>query len=226
MTSQTEGPQSHGGLPARISEFGAEPTPGYDDAPWWGVSQTVALALAALDLDVVHRATLRALLPAGRTRKPRRASSKPGAASLRRVNGLDAGSKYLIERGMATGFAPIEQIRNKSKNQMSEKFQRALKGFEDRGWLVRGEEYVLVRNRRALLDWATAAACPDWLVFPLGDAIDQINEDLKLARAMTPKALEQRRQELLAIKRLMEEGFGDNWSGRGSVRLVPKSRPL
>jgi hypothetical protein len=176
------------------------------DPPKWGVSQTIALALAALDLDVVHRSTLRAMLPTG-------------ATPLRKV-------RLGRVRGASTGRTP-GLLGPKRKNNMSDKFQRALSLFEGSGWVVRGEQYVLIRNRRALLNWAAASDPPDWLVLPLSSAIEAINRELTEDPEMNAKAVEQRRRELLALQRLMEEGFGSaNWSGRSSVRFFPRSKTL
>jgi hypothetical protein len=83
-----------------------------------------------------------------------------------------------------------------------------------------------VRDRRSLLDWATSAVPGSEIEIDLNQAIDQIKADLDGADGLSAKAVEQRRRELLAIKRLMEQGFGMNWSGRGSVRLIPRSRVL
>jgi hypothetical protein len=167
-----------------------------DEPDTWGVSHSVALMLAALDLDVVHRSTLRALLPAGRTR----------------FLGTSASYVRHVERGHGS-----------SVNVISKKFQRALWIFEDAGWIVRGEEYVLIRNRRGLLDWAVKAEPPDWVRFPLEDAVRQVNRDLAAAQRLSPRAVEQRRRELLALKRLIDEDFG---AGKGRVRLLPRSKPL
>lgn len=95
-----------------------------------GVARTVAYALAILGLDVVHRSTVRALLPAGTT-KPR------GPASQARV--------HLGERSGA------------SKNRTSIAFGQALHEFETNGWLQRAGDVIHIRDRAALLDYALEA---------------------------------------------------------------------
>lgn len=110
------------------------------------------------------------------------------------------------------------------RNVVSEKFTYALQRFEERGWITRGSEFVLVRSKRSLLDWATSAEPPEEIAFQVSVAIELVESDLS---ALSAAAVEQRRRELLALKRLMEEGFADsNWSLRGRVRFVPKSNSL
>lgn len=182
-----------------------------DDGPKWGASQTIALVLCLLDLDVVHRSTLRAFLPRGRVKRPKLLSTQ--------VRGL-AGSGR-------TRFAQYPESGGNKENVMSKKFQWALQRFHESGWITRGEEYVLVRDRRALMDWATASDIPDWVSLPLHQVVERINDDLRQQSCMTNKAVEQRRRELLAVQKLMTEGFGStNWSGTGAVRFIPRSRPL
>lgn len=202
----------------------------YKDPPKWGVSHTLALAMTALDLDVVHRSTLRALLPKGRVRPGHDRTGLTGRAAgrnvIRRTQGLDAASRHLIELGLASDPTTYT-TRTDSSNTMSDAFQKALARFEREGWISRGTTFVLVRDRRALLDWATSSAPPEDFVLDLAGAIQRINDDLANDVSMTVKAQEQRRQELLAIKRLMEQHFGSrNWSGRGSVRFFPRSHTL
>jgi hypothetical protein len=212
-------------LNAEIVEA-AEPMSYRDEPPKWGVSHSIAYALAALNLDVVHRSTLRAMLPAGRIRGGVRdtAPAVSRKVSTRRVNRMDSGSRRLIDLGTATDFVPTPpKPKPKRTNVISEKFQDALLRFEREGWLSRGTEYVLVRDRRALFDWATSAVPTDDIEIPLELAIAQIDLDLQDAARMTTAAVEQRRRELIALKRLMEEDFG---AGKGRVRLLPRSKPL
>ncbi len=195
------------------------------DEPKWGASHTLALALVALDLNVVHRATLRALLPAGRVQPGKLHDDRTGGRNvIRRMNGLDGASRHLIELGARADESM--RVQADSSNAMSEIFKKALKRFEVNEWITRGSVYVLVRDKRSLLDWATSARQPESFTLDLIAATQRIKDDLE-DLDLTAKALEQRRKELLAIQRLMEQGYGSrNWSGRGSVRFLPRSRTL
>lgn len=197
--------------------------------PAWGATHTLAAGITAIGLDVVHRGTLRALLPEGETKLRGRAGRNPqgrNLAAVRRVNGLDAQSKHLIELGQMVGYARNETS-GKSRNRMSERFKKALNYLEDRGWIARGTKFVMVRDRIALADHATTADPPAGWALDLARSIEAIRVDLENPSDAGVRELEHRRQELLAIQRLMEQGFGThNWSGRGSVRFLPRSRTI
>jgi hypothetical protein len=147
-----------------------------------GISDLVAIALCALDLNKVHRRTIAALMPEGQ---------RPGQVQMA--------------------------------------FRRALRRFDQYGWIVRGEHVVTVVNRPALLDWvkqgvdfdpARAAA-----LLRVHVATKDI-ERLLLDKSEPARETELRRRELLALKRLMEQAPGATPTGRGSVRLVPRGQVI
>lgn len=189
--------------------------------PSWGVTHTLSLALVALDLDVVSRATLRALLPTEPRRK--RPNATRTGVQIRGINGMGQGARRVVELGLATDIVPERRLTRAPKNKFSVNFQIALGRLEASGWISRGEKFILVRDRRGLLDWATSAELPEVIELSIQPAIDALLADE--AKAWTEKLLLQRDQELRALKRLMEGGLGSHWSGRGSVRFVPRSSP-
>ena len=164
-----------------------------------GIGRKVAYALAALNLDVIQRKTIRALLPAG----PRR----------------DMGLESSI-RSFRTG----KQLQ--SYNLVSKHFGYNLRKYEDWGWITRGHILVAVHDRGALLDHAMHGLeqLPPRLL-ELQQAIDQIHADE--AEAADDRLIEQRRKELKALMRLMQAPVtGVNRSGTKSVRFVNRSRVI
>lgn len=163
-------------------------------------ARRTAYALAVLGLPVVYRGTLRSLLPTGRARN---IGVTGHLNSVRNDNG--------------TGRV----------NVVSRKFQTALHDFEREGWITRGTEFVAVRDARALLDFALAdLGDKPSILLAIELAAEAVRRDLNEATDRSAAYVEQRRRELIALKRLMEQGFGENWSGRGAVRYVPRSKVL
>lgn len=160
-----------------------------------GPARRTAYALVALNLDVVSRATVRELLPSGTRRR-----FNEGHVRRQRMNRTDPG---------------------KGANRVSEAFLKALRRFEEQGWLQRGQRYLLIRDKQALLDYALDGlrSMPRQLL-RLDAAIARINDELKQAE-LTPAAVEQAQRERHAIMALMRSEIrGASWSGRGSVRRV------
>ena len=165
-----------------------------------GVRTRTAYALSVIGLPVVHRSTIRALLPPGRVRDI-------GVTGHLRAK----------ERG-GTG----------RKNVVSGKFQDALAAFERDGWIIRGREFIAVKCPGDLLDYAMeGVGSGEQILLSIDVALDRIKSDLVDEGQLARSYVDQRHRELLALKRLMEQGFGSaNWSGRGSVRLLPRGGVL
>lgn len=185
----------------------------------WGVSHTIAIALVALDLPIVSRSTLRNLLPAGkRTHHGGRPTADPRGVRIRGVGRTGRNTRRLIELGSEMTVEGGQNI-----NEITKRFQDALARMEASGWLSRGREYVLVADKRSLLDWAMSAELPSSIDLSLQESLNALLAQPE--KPVTDRAAEQRRRELMALKRLMEEGLGSKWSGKGSVRFVPRSSP-
>jgi hypothetical protein len=160
-----------------------------------GPARRTAYALACLGLDVVSRSTLRSLLPDG---------------SRRRL------PEQTIRQHRERRVDPTRGV-----NRVTVKFQDALRAFDQQGWIRRGQKYVLVVERQALLDYALDGLrfMPKQLL-QIETTIDQLNEELRTAQ-MTVAAIEQAERERHALMALMRNGTpGAKWSGRGSVRRV------
>ena len=163
-----------------------------------GTGRRTAYALAIFPLDVVHRATIRAMLPAGQT------GSYRTSAQMRRKS-------LTGNRG--------------SVNRTSVKFQDALRDFARLNWIDRGQQFLRIRERGALLDFAMADLdqVPHQFIC-LDDAIAEVKRVIQ-QDIEPPPSVEQRRQELLALQRLMAAHVGGvHWSGRGSVCFVNKGQ--
>jgi hypothetical protein len=174
------------------------PSDNSSDANAVGIGRTVAFALAALDLDVVQRTTIRRLLPVGTTRR-----SGPGRAEARRRKGDTQGSV----------------------NRTSETFGIRLKKFEDRGWIARDGVLLRVINRAALLDCALGGQQDTPLpLLQVAETIEEIRRDQRNREVLALSGLiEQRRRELQALARLMQEPVtGQHRSGIRSVRITHK----
>lgn len=172
-----------------------QPSPDPVDPNHIGPARRTAYALALLDLEVVSRGTLRSLLPDGvRRRLP----------------------EQTIRQHRERRVDP-----SRSVNRVTVKFQDALRDFDQQGWIRRGQKYVLVVERQALLDYALDGLrfMPKQLL-RVEVAIDRINEELQTAQ-LTAAAVEQAERERHALMALMRNGTpGAKWSGRGSVRRV------
>lgn len=172
--------------------------PPRDGAAQAGPRLTVAWVLVMSGLDVIHRRTLRALLPPGTVKKDRSTS-----ASLRRAR----------------------DGKGVSVNQTSKKFQDGLAAFERSGWIRRGQEYVLVADRQGLTDYLAftfdGRRIPQRLI-DLQPSIDMLRDDALAPHGPNPEAQAQRYRELQALDRLMRQApvAGANRSGAGSVRRV------
>lgn len=166
--------------------------------PIRGISHLLALALAAMDLDVLRRSTIRSLLP-------RYAAPKfNGTNHVRRPAGV-------ISRSINTAY----------------------RMFEEQGWIERitDGELLLVRvlDRESLFGWVVHAV--DLTTERAAHLLDVAHTVQQLQRERVPVDVhgtiaEFRRQELLALKRLMEAAPGSLTRERGRVVLVPKGRPL
>lgn len=163
----------------------------------WGIGHTVAMGLVALRLDIVSRATLRALLPRGLSYPTRQMQVKRTRTHV--------------------GYGP------RIANDVTLRFQKALWRMEAAGWIERGETHVFVIDRRELLNFATSVPMPEGFRVDFSHAYETLVAEP--AGRLSPSGRHQREAELRALKRLMEEGLGANWSGRGSVRFVPRSSP-
>lgn len=166
-----------------------------DESRKAGPAELLAYALTLIECDIVARATLRALLPGGPTRKPTQETLR-----LRYFEG---------NRKTSGG------------NKISIKFRDALYLFHREGWVTRGERYVAIRDRAALLNYATRAVWVDPVrLLRVDNAIAQVNWQIR-SRELNPAALEQAHKEIAALRKLMKGGtLGASWSGRGSVRRV------
>lgn len=177
------------------------PLDGVSDTPQRvGVPRRTAYALAVIGLDVVHRATIRAMLP----------------------KGVRAG---VGNRGRLTASLKGEK---RSRNKTSEQYQDALRTFEARGWITRGREFLQVLDRQALFDNAVhnLTHVPQHFI-DIENACRQVRGEIRAATERSPQWLEQRRQELLRLQELMRAPiYGQNRSGRRSVRFVPRGRSL
>lgn len=171
-----------------------------------GIDRRTAYALSALEIDVVQRSTVRALLPVGATRR-----KTESAYNARRARGGEAGWS--------------------GPNSASRAFQKCLKRYEDWGWIRRGSVLIQILDRHALhahaLDGVQGnAGQAYWL--DIERAVSEINAAQRAEDEMHQMValVEQRRLELRALQRLMEGRRGDNWSGRGSVRLLPRGSTI
>lgn len=169
----------------------------------FGQKRRAAYGLALLGPGPVHRATVRAMLPVG---VPRDASARRHA--------------YLISRNRGNG----------RRNNVSLHFQQALAEFECQGWIIRGAEFVLVRNVRALLDLATERLSLATLA--AGHVVSLEAAAIEVRRALqedeiAPRARQLREHELAVIRSLMVGPVGGSrWSGRGAVRFIPRGGRL
>lgn len=155
-----------------------------------------AYALCLLDLDVVARSTIRALLGTGRVRRKHDVAYARDAA-----------------RGQGAGHS--------GKNVNSQRFQDALRQFERSGWIRRGQEYLLIIDRTALFEFAVheLTLMPSKLL-DLEGAVQAAQADLTRPQ-ITPSAIEQAHRELAALRRLMRAPVsGANHTGQHSVRRV------
>lgn len=166
-----------------------------------GAPRSATYALAIWPTDVVSRATIRALL------------IEEGTKS----RGAIAHNKLMNRYGSDGGI-----------NRTSQKFRKCLKSLEDAGMIQRGEEFILIKNRRALLDRALDGIHnPSHRKFlRLNQAAEKVSDELR--RERRPKVHAQRSAELRFIRSLMSnpEAQGSMRSGTTAVRFVPPSRPL
>ncbi|MET7890627.1 hypothetical protein [Streptomyces mirabilis] len=143
-----------------------------------GLRRTAAFALGALGMEAVRRSTLRALLPKGETK----------------LRGPVARQRWHL--GDRNGLG---------KNKTSMAFGQALHEFEERGWVQRTPEAVIVHDRRALLGYAQEqqpAVTPDLL--NIKGAITAIRNDLRRARdTADQEQLAQRHDEIRALLYLL-----------------------
>lgn len=170
---------------------------------WWaslrdeeliGTARRVCYALAIWPTDVVSRATIRSLLPEGKRR--------------------DVGIRQHLRKMQSGGTGRV--------NTVTHSFQNALAKLERDGMLQRGEEFILIRDRRALLDRAIRdVKNPQHSRFiEIARAADLIAEQLH--DEQRPRVRAQREAELRFIRSLMEAPFGGSMrSGSRAVRIIP-----
>lgn len=158
----------------------------------------IARFLADSQLPYCHRATLRALLPHGTTRPKKSSAARTAKEGGRRWH---------------------------SSNNMSKALQDSLELLEYRGLIERGNEFIKVLSHAGLRDFVESSYPLDesWEKF-VSDAAKTVSAQLRDERQ--PRLAEFRERELRALQRLMVDARGNNWSGRGSVRLVPRGRAL
>lgn len=168
-----------------------------DQRAGFGVERRTAYALAVFPLDIVHRRTIRAMLPVGQTGGVRSTNQR-----LRRSRGNSAGH-----------------------NRTSVHYQDALRKFARQNWIDRGQEFIRIRERGALLDFALH----DLTTVPahalhLHAAIEAVRAELA-KEGQSAASVQQRRNELLAVQRLMNSAIqGKKWSGKHSVEFINKGR--
>ena len=162
-----------------------------------GLGRQICYALGIWPTDVISRATLRALLP-------------PGV--VRDVS-VSQHLKYAA-RG-STG----------RRNRTTTAFQNRLYKYEQLGLLQRGSEFILIRDRRTLMDIAL-----DGLNNPRHDKFLRIDAAARtvadqIRREHRPKVRAQRLAELAFIRSLMvapDSARGSMRSGTKAVRLLPR----
>lgn len=153
-----------------------------------GISHLIALALTVMEIDVVRRTTIRALLPEG--------ARKPGQS----FNGITIA------------------------------YQRAIRRFETAGWITRiGTDLIGVNDPESLFGWVVNSqdVTPEraMTMLRIGVAAKAAAEETAPVNE-TEHMAEVRRQELLALTRLMQRAPGSVTNTRGRVRVVPKSSAL
>jgi hypothetical protein len=106
---------------------------------------------------------------------------------------------------------------------MSFQFQDALRDLEERGFIERGEIFVRVLDHQGLREYASRRRSLNerWEAH-IAQAIAQVHAEI--AAESQTKVAEIREAELRMLQRLMIDARGANWSGRGSVRIVHRSR--
>lgn len=158
-----------------------------------GVGRTVAYALAVLGIEAVQRSTIRALLPQGEI-KPR---------------GLDR--RQRLRQG---------ETASRRKNKTSMRFGEVLLRLERLGWVRRSPDLVYVTDRAALLKYALQGhpTAPQGLL-DIAAALSSVQAEQGTPHpALAGALIEQRRQELKALTRLMQAPA----SGAQSVRIIHK----
>jgi hypothetical protein len=130
---------------------------------------------------------------------------------------LPAGTNRRIPRpDLPSRSDDPRRIGSVKRNNISTQFSRILQQFEENGWITRSETHVRVVHRSALGDWVRKADAPVDRILNLSETLVEIKNRLGFDE-------EQRRRELLAVKRLMEIAPG---VGQGSVRLLLRSSVL
>ncbi|MFF9861123.1 hypothetical protein [Streptomyces tendae] len=142
-----------------------------------------AYALAVLGLDVVHRSTIRALLPRGETK----------------LRGPVARERWHLGDDIGLG-----------KNKTSIKFGHVLQEFEGHGWVRRTPELVYVHDPRALrscsLDAEPAVRPTDLAV---KNALRAVRNDFQRVRTTaTRDQIEQHHDEIRALLHLLHTPTG------------------
>ena len=176
------------------------------DAKPIGTQRRVAYALAIYPEVFVRRATIRAMLPPGQ----------------------------MVRRGLSGHLNRMDKFGHGSNlNKQTEKFQRALYVFNRNGWIDRGTEFVKVKDRDALWECAVENIPIERRMpaqfLSLEQAVDVARTELwQVEQEAVPSVelVEARRQELIVLQTLMTDIKGNNWSGKGSVRFVPKGKVL
>lgn len=179
--------------------------------PEVSILANVAYALGVLQLDIVHRATIRAMLPEKGIQRPKTASGRLARS----------------EAGHSQGY-----------NRTSKLFSDALFKLERDGLIDRGEKLVRVVKRQALLDraleiWEENAANGENDSEPslrLANAVAALNREIADSRIELEgtKLLDLRRAELARMHVLLAAAPvpGNSHSGRGTVRHFPKGQVI
>ena len=165
-----------------------------DGPPRRGIGDLVAVALVVLNLDVIHRSTVRALCP-----------------------------DKMMPR--ADGSMP--------KSKVNTQVNRAYRRFEANGWARRDGAFVRVHDRAALRSWVEQGVdisdAHAATMLSVEQAAKRINTDLETGAAVSGwdaatarRHAEVRRQELIALQRLMQAAP----TRSPGVRIVPRGRAL
>lgn len=133
--------------------------------------------------------------------------------------------RALLPKGKQVAMPPDRVARYRARgdyrvgryNRVSHDFTKRLGHWERRFGAIRREG-----TRVVILDRQFFAPMADLLVIDKAMWLAEIVQEYRHADV----APETRRRELLTLQRLMQAGPGSNGSGRGAVRLLPRSKTL
>ena len=157
-----------------------------------GPGRQTTYALAIWPADIVSRDTLRALLPTGYSKR----QSKEKRQEIRRRGGIPG-----------------------TANRVTETFARTLKKLEQDNLIKRGTEFVLIVDRRGLIDRAADGIPPNFLVHEKFLHIRKAAAivEREILAETRERVRQQRESELAAIRTMMRNGENRD-SRRRSVR--------